>query len=80
MRKILKALMKKESEFHSCVEEMERKIQNRCDFNCGIENPPGDGFCVINIDTSNLAPIITCIETIERDGRLTESEHRAICI
>lgn len=80
MRRTLKALIKRESEFRACVGKMEQKIQGKCDFNCGIENVPGDGLCVINVETNSLAPIGACIEVIESEGKLTELRHKTICI
>jgi hypothetical protein len=80
MRRTLKSLEKRVNDLKSWVGRMEAELQDKCDFEIGIEIFPGDGICIINPETSQVAPIMACIIEIERNGVLTAEKHDKLCI
>lgn len=80
MRRTANALQRRADDFRAWLDKMEGKLQDKCDFKSGIEDIPGDGLCVINVDTTQVAPLWTCISEIERVGRLSEEAHNNLCI
>ena len=80
MRRTIIGLQKRVDEARAWAGKLERKLQDKCDFKMGIETFEGDGICIINVDTSDVAPVWTCIEVIERVGRLSLDDHKELCI
>jgi hypothetical protein len=80
MRRLLKALAKRVNDLDAWRGRMERELQPKCDFEIGIEIFPGDGICVLNIETSQVAPIEACIAEIEKSGKLTNESHDELCV
>jgi hypothetical protein len=65
---------------NSWVGRLEQKLQDKCDFEMGIEVFNSDGICIINVATSQVAPVYECISHIEKTGKLTADEHDRLCI
>lgn len=80
MRRTVKGLQKRVNEARAWAGKLEEKLQDKCDFEIGIETFEGDGICIINVNTSDVAPIWVCIDVIESVGRLSLDDHKELCI
>lgn len=61
-------------------ENVEAAIKPFVGFDFYIEYLPGDGHCVGNADSANVAPLGWCIGVIEQKGKLTAEDHKELCI
>lgn len=82
-RKIIRQknkLIKTEGKYHTEKEHLEQLVSEYIDFSFSIDWMPGDGFIILNNDTNTVAPLDTCILTIDKFGTLTEDQHDLIGI
>jgi hypothetical protein len=80
IRKAAQRVENLQNKLTSTAETLEELIEGLCDFPSGISLIPGDGICVINDDTANVAPLHTCIRWFEDHGNLSAEQHNELCI
>jgi hypothetical protein len=80
MKKTLSKLIKSKDKFISCVGDMEAKLSSVIDFDFSIQNLAGDGLVILNNDDANVARLSSCLDFIEKNGRLTVEYHKKISI
>jgi len=76
----VKHLEKAHKVYESEVGSLEKAISEKVEFDFGVDYMPGDGFVLLNVETTNLAPLSSCIREIESSGSLTEDSHKSMCI
>ena len=80
IRKAAQRVENLQNKLTSAAETLEEIIEGLCDFPCGISLIPGDGICVINNETANVAPLGTCMRWFEEHGNLNAEQHNELCI
>lgn len=81
MEKIdMRALNTAHLKYQAAIGVMEGKIAGYVDFDFSIIDQPGDGLCVLNYDTSDVAPLDRCLDLINTGERLTIGRHKIECI
>ena len=73
-------LMKAKLNYFSAIGNMEVAIADKVLFEFGIEDLPGDGFCVCDVEQSNLAPLSKCLAFIKVHGKLSQDDHESMSI
>lgn len=80
-RKLLKKLFDQNQKMESVRSDLKTSLDDFFEFEFYIEIFPGDGICVGNENTANVAPLPLCLSEIEILGRaMTEEEHHDLCI
>lgn len=74
-----KKLLKMKIELENYQEKFESDIQKVCDFDVSITECSGDGFLLLNNETSNVASF-KCLKGKTSKRKLTEEEHEKFCI
>ena len=80
IRKAAQRVANLQNKLTSATGTLEELIEGFCDFPSGISLIPGDGICIINVDTANVAPLGTCIRWFEENGILNAEQHNELCI
>lgn len=83
MKKIYKTFRKLKSrrvKTEALKGKMEILIMNNVEFRFSVVDVPGNGFCVLNENTSSLAPLAGCLTAIQEYGKLTFKKHNELSI
>jgi len=73
-------LIKADAKYDSAVGAMESAMADKVLFDFGIENLPGDGFCVCDVEQANLALLSVCLAFIKEHGQLSQEDHESMSI
>ncbi len=71
MEKIEDRLKKLYEKVEAEIEIAERQIRNKVKFDFSIVHQIGDGVCILNNDTDQVAPLDDCMRIIRENGKLT---------
>lgn len=71
----LSDLKKKRTAYEESLNNLERQLKDKVEFDFSIEYMQSDGFCLTNYNTSNTAPLDACIEIIKKKGTLSVEDH-----
>ena len=71
-------LIKANSTYQDAVGSMEAALSDKVLFDFGIENIPGDGFCICDVEQENLAPLSACLAFIKKNGQLSQDNHESM--
>ena len=64
-------LIKAHNNVEFLIDKLEKEIEDKVEFECGIDYQASDGFCLINVSNADLAPLNICLSIIERKGVLS---------
>ena len=79
-KQILKKLHKTQCNYESSVTDVEKTIFGKVGFEFKIIYQDSDGWCLLNSETSDLAPFDSCLSIIEDVGFLSENSFKQLCI
>lgn len=60
--------------------ELESELEDQISFDFAITYCQGDGYCILNKETTMVAPIFLCIDFISKKGSMTITDHENLCI
>lgn len=53
------------------IDKLQKEIEDKVEFEFGIEYQASDGYCIINVGNADLAYLKTCLSIIEKKGFLS---------
>jgi len=74
------SLIKAAGKYACAIGTMEAVLADKIEFEFSIDDIPGDGFCILNIESARVAPLIYCMDIIKEKKVLTVDSHGDICI
>ena len=80
LKKKSNALWKAHTVLEATENEMRLMLNPFICFEYSITYCPGDGYCILNAESNNVAPMESCIKVIEDTGKLSWKDHEAISI
>lgn len=79
MKRELKNLLKHRTNYNIAIDIMKDKIRQVCDFDADIEYLYGEGYCIVNMDTTAVSPIGNFTQ-YSKTKSLTAEEHQKLSI
>ena len=70
-RRLLRAIYKKDQ----AIKDLHNSLRESVTFEFTIEDIPGDGLCILNVDTDRLVSLNKCLNLIQNHVLLTEAAH-----
>ena len=80
LSRLFTALLKDQQRYESSVSGLENQLNDKVLFEFSIGFIPGDGFVILNEETTGVASLLSCLRIIETDGYIREDEHEKLCI
>ncbi len=63
------------------VKELQDYLKDKIDFDFYIDFQPADGHMILDIESNtNIAPLADCLSVIYSKGKLSEEDHKKLCI
>ena len=62
------------------IKELDNDLQEVVEFPCGVTIVGGDGICLLNIETSDVAPLRLCLDRINQEGKLSKESFYQLTI
>ncbi len=66
------------------IKELDQELQEFVEFPCGVNVIPGDGVCLVDLQSStqapNVAPLADCIDRINQEGKLSKESFNQLTI
>lgn len=81
---LLNHLEQFQAKFEAKIEELDKELQEFVEFPCGVTVIPGDGVCLIDLQSSqiapNVAPLSDCLDRINQEGKLSKESFNQLTI
>lgn len=78
MKRLLNKIIKTKDELNLIEQQADIEINKICDFEAGLTYCEGDGYLIINTETSDVATL-DLLNGKSETNKLTESEHKKYC-
>lgn len=75
-----KSMLSARSHYETSIARMEAYLMDKIDFEFHISDFPDDGFAILNVETSSVAPLDKCLVFINVHGLLSEQQHEEFSI
>lgn len=79
-KKMLRDTEKFYSKYYSKKGGLEALLFDYVEFDFSIDFMPGDGFLLLDSDSSRVAPVEKCFEIIKKKGSITKEDMRYVSI
>lgn len=80
LSRAINSLISKHKDYVTATGVVEAKLTSHIEFEFGVENLPGDGFCILHVEHSIVAPLDACVKIIQDNGHLTAEDHARVSI
>ena len=80
LKKKSNSLWNAHNKLEDIILELKLMLNPYITFEFNLTYCPGDGYCILDAETDEVAPLDSCIKIIEDTGKITRKEHNSIII
>ena len=76
MKLLIQKLEKKRKDYEDAFIKLNKQVKTICDFNASLVYVQGDGHCILNEDTTSVAPLANLkLDDKSQKNKLSSEEH-----
>ena len=78
--KTIDKITKTKTKLDFLIKKLELELSENIEFKFSIIHQASDGWCILDLNEANLAPLDLCISIISKKGSLSFSDFKDTCV